>query len=259
MDSPLEPLPEPIPSTIPAKPALRTNGWDLFVYLAGGLGLFVIATSVVSLLLFNQPPLALTVGILTCNLLFLGGSVWWFGVFRKRVSLQEIGFWPLNWQWKWLGLAILINMFLLPLRSIIAMIVLFLTNSIDSLQGRTDMLLPEGSNTVGGFLLILLFAGILVPISEELFFRGLLHRWFSQRLTLWPAILLSSLIFAIGHFDSFAVAVSAFIAGMVHAYAYEKSKTLWLPILLHITANSIGVILSFAVTYLQQALGIPLG
>jgi len=258
MESPIQPQSDITPPTA-TPPARRTNGWDLFTYLAGGLGLFIIATSVVSLLLIDQPPLVLTVAILTCNLLFLGGAVWWFGVFRKRVSLQEIGFWPLNWQWKWLWFAVVINIFLLPIRSLAAMAAIYLTNSADSLQGRMDMLLPAGSDTLLGFFLILLFAGILVPISEELFFRGLLHRWFSQRMKRWPAILLSSLIFAFGHFDSFGVAVSAYIAGVVHAYTYERTKSLWMPIMLHITANSVGVILSYLLIYLQQALGIPLG
>lgn len=258
MDSSLVPQPETTLSDT-SKPILRTNGWDLFTYLAGGLGLFIIATSVVTFLLIDQPPLALTIAVLACNLLCLGGSVWWFGVLRKRITLQEIGFWPLNWQWKWLWLAVVINIFLLPIRSLVAMAAIYLTNSADSLQGRMDMLLPSGSDTLGGFFLILLFAGILVPISEELFFRGLLHRWFSQRMKRWPAILLSSLIFAFGHFDSFGVAVSAYIAGVVHAYTYEKTNSLWMPILLHITANSVGVILSYLMIYLQQALGIPLG
>ena len=47
--------------------------------------------------------------------------------------------------------------------------------------------------------LTVLFLVILAPFAEELMFRGLLLDWLRQKLAAWPAILISSLIFALLH------------------------------------------------------------
>jgi membrane protease YdiL (CAAX protease family) len=51
------------------------------------------------------------------------------------------------------------------------------------------------------FTAILLIAVVVIaaPFVEEIVFRGLLLRTFLRRMTFWPAALLSTLIFALGH------------------------------------------------------------
>jgi membrane protease YdiL (CAAX protease family) len=101
-------------------------------------------------------------------------------------------------------------------------------------------------------LLNLIGAGLLVPIAEELYFRGLLYGWLKTRLGFWLRVLISSAIFGLAHFDSIAVVASSFVLGMVNAVAYEKSKSLWLPIAIHMVTNSAAIILLYLAMVLVQ-------
>jgi hypothetical protein len=93
------------------------------------------------------------------------------------------------------------------------------------------------------YLILLLGVGILAPISEELFFRGLIYNWFRQRWGMWVSILLSSIWFSIGHIDSLGVVASSFLMGGVIAYVYERTRSLWFAIAIHLITNSISVLL----------------
>lgn len=81
-----------------------------------------------------------------------------------------------------------------------------------------------------------LATGVLVaPLVEELFFRGLLlpawiRRWSTKR-----AIVSSALAFAILHTD----VVGAFIFGVVTAVAFLTTRSLWMPIVMHVTHNTL--------------------
>ena len=89
--------------------------------------------------------------------------------------------------------------------------------------------------------------GLLAPVSEELYFRGLLHGWFrSRRFAFWLRVLLSSTLFAVAHFDSVAVVASSFVLGVANALLYEWSRSIWVPIAMHVLTNSIAVELLYA-------------
>ncbi len=95
------------------------------------------------------------------------------------------------------------------------------------------------------------FAAVfLVPITEELFYRGLLFQGLHGRNRI-SAYGISTAVFAaihvlgyIGQYDWLTLTL-CFIqylpAGLCLAWAYEKSDTIVAPILMHITINQIGV------------------
>jgi membrane protease YdiL (CAAX protease family) len=83
------------------------------------------------------------------------------------------------------------------------------------------------------------------PVTEELFFRGLVFGGFS-RWGFWPAALLSGILFALVHFDPGSVVPFLGIAVGL-AWLYRRSGTLWHPILFHFLFNAISFsILAFA-------------
>jgi uncharacterized protein len=96
------------------------------------------------------------------------------------------------------------------------------------------------------FLLILLVGGIVVPIGEELLFRGILFAWL-RRWGLPLSVAVSSLIFGIFHGFSI-VFVAAAILGAMLALLYEWSGSLWPPIIAHASNN----LISFTVERLLQ-------
>lgn len=242
----------------PARPISQTRpttGWDLLFYLLGGFGLFLLL-SIAAGLLLRTISIWLTLTAYALNVFCLGGSVYLLGIVRNKLSWLEMGFWPVVWRWRWLLLAVGLSIAFIPLRVALGLAVQFLLEgNLDSLQGRTDVLTAGGQFSLLGFLITLIGAGILVPIAEELYFRGLLHRWFEPRLPFWPRVLISSLFFGLAHFDSVGVVASSYVMGVVNAVAYEKSKSLWLPILIHMSTNSIAVLLLYLALWAQQFTG----
>ena len=102
----------------------------------------------------------------------------------------------------------------------------------------------------GGFLLTAIGTVILVPVAEECLFRGLLCRgMYSQ--SRWAAYAISSLCFCLPHVSAYigsydwAVLALCFIqylpAGLILAWSYEKSNTIFTPILIHTIINAFGI------------------
>ncbi|EJR20592.1 CPBP family intramembrane metalloprotease [Bacillus cereus] len=86
-------------------------------------------------------------------------------------------------------------------------------------------------------LLLLIGGAILVPIFEELIFRGIILHFLQQRFPFWIAALGSSFLFGIGHIYSTGVMFSMFIMGLFMAILCKKTKSIIPAILLHIINN----------------------
>jgi uncharacterized protein len=89
----------------------------------------------------------------------------------------------------------------------------------------------NGAANVLSFLMITLIA----PVIEEVLFRGLLLTSIAVRWDVKKAVFISSVIFGLYHFDI----IGSTIFGIVAAVLYLKTKSLFLPITLHITNNTI--------------------
>lgn len=89
----------------------------------------------------------------------------------------------------------------------------------------------------------LICMGIIVPVAEELMFRGLVFKRFREKSTFFSAVLLSSLIFGLMNGNLLQILYVGAM-GMVLAYSYEICGTIKVPILLHITVNVMGILLT---------------
>ncbi len=76
---------------------------------------------------------------------------------------------------------------------------------------------------------------LLYPILEELWYRGVLYGPMRAEFGRMPAILITSVFFALAHSNVFPI--NQFFGGLVFAIAYEYRRTLVAPILLHIAGN----------------------
>lgn len=104
------------------------------------------------------------------------------------------------------------------------------------------------------FGLMLLLAGAIAPLVEEVLFRGLLYGWLRSHLSAAPAVITSAAIFSALHVIP-VLLPAIFVIGVVLAIAYEYSDSLWIPILLHAMQNSVVVVLIFV----ALALNLPIG
>jgi membrane protease YdiL (CAAX protease family) len=176
-------------------------------------------------------------------------SVYLFGVYRKHLQLQDLGFRSVSLVWMiW---AIITALIFIPIIGLIALgVQILLGMPLENPQ--LEFLVPKDFSLIGAFTMIIL-GGILIPVAEEVFFRGVLYRWMRQYSGRWLAIIASSLIFGALHGD-IAVAFATFIMGIVLAWFYEYSGSLWPSILIHATNNTIKLVL----LYLLLALGIEI-
>lgn len=94
----------------------------------------------------------------------------------------------------------------------------------------------------GGFLIQLLTAGIVAPIVEELIFRGLVYRRTKKMTGIIAAAILSAALFGVFH-GNWVQAPYAFIIGIVAVFVYEKFKSIVAPIMLHMSANILSVLI----------------
>lgn len=83
-----------------------------------------------------------------------------------------------------------------------------------------------------------LFGGILIAFAEELFFRGFLYRAIRDRWGVLPGLIASSLIFAVAHFIPLLI-LPLFMMGLLLAWLYERSRSLWVSIAVHAGNNII--------------------
>lgn len=93
---------------------------------------------------------------------------------------------------------------------------------------------------LAGFLIV-----IVAPLSEELFFRGFMYAGLRRAMPIWPAAIISGLIFGSLHLGggNVGVAIQLSVFGVILAYLYERSGSLWAPILAHGLNNTIAFVL----------------
>ncbi|MBN1978067.1 MAG: CPBP family intramembrane metalloprotease [Anaerolineae bacterium] len=218
----------------------------MVLYLVAGFGLFLLASFGMGFI-FTETSILASLTFYLLDFFILCGAVYALGVRRGKLTCKEMGFLPPRVRWQWLLVAVVASAILIPLRMVLGYIILLLAEGgIESVQARADVISVGMDFSWINFLLTLLGAGLLAPISEELYFRGLLHGWFkSRRFALWLRVLLSSALFGLAHFDSLAVAASSFVLGVANALLYERSKSIWIPIAMHILTNSTAVILLY--------------
>ncbi len=95
----------------------------------------------------------------------------------------------------------------------------------------------------GKLFLELICLGVLTPILEELIFRGLMYNQLLETMSKKMAVLLAALLFGAYHGNMLQM-IYAFCLGLLMIYVYERFHTLLAPILFHIGANVLGIVLT---------------
>lgn len=118
-----------------------------------------------------------------------------------------------------------------------------------SLQEHQSLTFLSETQSLWFGILTAVFAVLIVPVFEEMLFRGFLQTSVrSLTGSPWLAIVLTSLFFSILHPLTHAPALFALSCGL--GYAYERSGSLLRSILMHVLFNG----LSVAVTFVNASL-----
>ena len=88
------------------------------------------------------------------------------------------------------------------------------------------------------------FAAVVYPVAEELFFRGFLLALFKRKAGLVAAVFLTAALFTALHGlqGPWLGALQIFSDGLFFAYARVRSGSLYLPMAFHIIGNSMAVL-----------------
>ncbi|WP_049549157.1 CPBP family intramembrane glutamic endopeptidase [Streptococcus pseudopneumoniae] len=98
-------------------------------------------------------------------------------------------------------------------------------------------------------LLIAVFACIIGPLVEELFFRQILLRYLRKSLATWLSVFLVGLVFALTHMHNLSLsewvgAVGYLGGGLTFSIIYVKEKeNIYYPLLVHMLGNSLSLII----------------
>ena len=93
------------------------------------------------------------------------------------------------------------------------------------------------------FWLKIASVGIIIPIQEELMYRGLIYKNIEQRYDHIKAAVISSTVFAVMHMN-LSQGIYAFLMGFVLAFIYQKTKNIYACITFHCSANIFAVFVS---------------
>jgi membrane protease YdiL (CAAX protease family) len=86
-------------------------------------------------------------------------------------------------------------------------------------------------------ILFFLIGGFIAPITEEIFFRGILYGFF-RRWGVLVALILSTLLFVLVHPIGSRIPLPQVVGGIVFAVSYEMTRSLLTPITIHILGNT---------------------
>jgi len=110
---------------------------------------------------------------------------------------------------------------------------------IDNILGSYEKTLEGYKNS--GLVVRILTLCILVPIGEELVYRGLFYKRLKKYYETTIAAYLSAILFGVAHMN-LVQGIYGFILAMIIIYVYEKYNTIFAPIFLHIMINIMALI-----------------
>lgn len=174
----------------------------------------------------------LMVSMLELALLF---PVWWFTRRKYRASPQQLGL--IGFKARYLGLAAAL---FVPAMWLNALYQAVLSEHNLKVQPELERIVTQTASPG----LFILAAVVIAPVVEEIFFRGFIFAGLKKRYTWVKAMLISSGLFALLHLRPLAVP-PIFILGLVFAYLYQRSGSIWPAILIHSLVNGLAVIWIF--------------
>lgn len=241
--------------TAPGPRLLPLSISDLLLILILGLGssrvlLPILAGALNLHELQGQSRMGAILLLLGLQTLLLLGVIYLVAVRLRGIQWREMGFVRLPEGWA--ARAVLIALLSFPLVGLISWIQQVITQRPFENPQLQVLAAPEFSWMA--YFGTLFVAAVLAPIVEEIAFRGLLHRWLRERFGMLVSYAGSSIAFSLMH-GILALIPAIAILGVILAWTYEKTQSLWAPIVVHAVYNAVVT----TVLYVALAQGIEPG
>ncbi len=163
------------------------------------------------------------------------GLAWLYVSKKHRRPLTDLGFVPPSSQFAFLYA---------PAAWIVALvgveIWVRLVSDVETIappDNATPVLEIAGGSLAVAWLLV----GLWGPVVEEIFFRGFLLGGIRRHMGAFPALLVSSGIFALFHIEP-GLYVPTFLLGLAFGWVYLKTGSIWPPIVAHTLHNTLAIV-----------------
>jgi membrane protease YdiL (CAAX protease family) len=93
----------------------------------------------------------------------------------------------------------------------------------------------------------LLYVVSVVPVLEEIVFRGFVQTPFVRRWGRWPGVAMSSTVFALAHLSDVQAVLPLFVLAMALGWLRERTGSLAAPIALHVANNAAAMLALFLI------------
>lgn len=234
---------------------LEPKFWELAAVVGAVVGVLAIASLVIGAIALAvsggtaSDPKALrtvvrsqpvTIGFMLAATLGMIAAVYFCVIFRRRMTWRTFGFRSISAKLVLISLAL--GVLAIPLMGVAAIGTQMLLDRPRA-NPQIGMLAPGGFSWIA-MVATVVIGGLLVPIAEEILFRGLLFRWLRRHVAMIGAAVLSGLLFGLVH-GFIEVIVAASLLGMALAMVYEWTRSLWPPVIIHATNNTIVITAMF--------------
>ena len=205
--------------------------------LGVGFALVLLIVVPIAMLVGSSDDAAVLTAGLVATLLFdaaLFGSAAIFSVVRYRCSWGALGLGPLSTKAFWPGVG----------TAVAALGIVVAYSAFVQLLGL-DFLVPDPPDDLVEARAVLPLAGVAVvlvaPLAEETFFRGFVFGGLRRYGLFWAA-LASALLFSVPHINQGGAVVPFVPVGMLFAWSYSRTGSLWTAIYAHFWFNLVNFI-----------------
>jgi len=171
--------------------------------------------------------------------MLLGEGAFVLGAWRFSVSKYKVG-------WSALGFRSFNVRKGLLLAAGIVLAGLLLSVLYDLLMSQfgeeSSSLILDFTDTALGLATITILAVVLAPFAEEIFFRGFLFAGIGNRYGYGWGAVFSALIFAMAHLMQPGAFLPIFLLGLLMAWLYRKTGSIWACIITHSVYNSLALV-----------------
>lgn len=167
--------------------------------------------------------------------------VWYFTIHKYGVSWADLGlrgFRPgaVGMGCGLMAISLLFNLIYLSILRVF-------DSSIEQIQPGLDQIFDKSEFP----LAIFLGAAVVAPFVEEIFFRGFIFSGLRNRWDWKKAAVVSAGLFALAHIMPTAL-LPIFVLGLIFAFLYQESGSIWPAILMHMLTNSVAILVAYAMS-----------
>ncbi len=125
----------------------------------------------------------------------------------------------------------------------LCMLAVYAAGVLHQVMGWPESGFMDNAGLASSPLILVLAVVVAAPICEELVFRGFMYSGFERSLGAWPALLLTSALFAVVHvqYNAYEL-VHIVILGLILGLARMRTRSIWVPMAMHALNNGLAAL-----------------